>query len=98
MIEFGIDVNPTRMVKGEGLAKLMAEENCELMGINFTCVSSAKLQTVVAIEVVQDQNDIQPVVENLSSCEWYSGIIHFLQNLEVPPGLVRFLSFKLALS
>ena len=57
------------------------------MGINFTCVNSTKLQTVVAVEVVQDQNDIQQVAEKLSSCEWYSGIIHFLQNLEVPPGL-----------
>ena len=45
------------------------------------------MQTVVAVEVVQDQNDIQPVAENLSSREWYSGIIHFLQKLEVPPGL-----------
>ena len=57
------------------------------MGINFTCVNSAKLQTVVAAKVVQDQNDIQQVAENLSSCEWYSGSIHFLQKLEVPPGL-----------
>ena len=27
------------------------------------------------------------MAKNLSSCEWYSGIIHFLQNLEVPPEL-----------
>ena len=65
----------------------MAKENCELMGINFTCVNSAKLQTVVAAEVVQDQNDIQSMAENLSSCEWYSGIIYFLQKFKVPPGL-----------
>ena len=58
----------------------MAKENCELMGIKFTCVNSEKLQTVVAIEVVQDYNGIQIVAENLSSCEWYSCIIHFLQN------------------
>ena len=57
------------------------------MGINFTCVNSAKLQTMVAAEVDQDQNDIPLVVENLSSCEWYSGIIHFLQKLEFPPDL-----------
>ena len=37
-----------------GLAKLMVKENYELMGINFTCVNSAKLQTVVVAEVVQD--------------------------------------------
>ena len=37
-----------------GLAKLMAKENYELMGINFTCIKSAKVQTVVAAEVDQD--------------------------------------------
>ena len=38
LIEFDIEVNPTKIVKGLGLDKLMAKENCELMGINFTCV------------------------------------------------------------
>ena len=50
-------------------------------------MKSAKVQTVVAEEVDQDQNDIPPVAENLSSCEWYLGIIQFLQKLEVPPDL-----------
>ena len=40
LIEFDIEVNPTKLVKGLGLGKLMAKENCELMGINFTCVIS----------------------------------------------------------
>ena len=71
LIEFDIEVKPTNLVKGLGLAKLMAKENCELMGINFTGVKLAKFQTVVATEVNQDQNDIPPVAENLSSCEWY---------------------------
>ena len=57
------------------------------MGINFTYVKSTNVQTVVATEVDQDQNDIPLVAENLSSCEWYSGIIQFLQKLEVPPDL-----------
>ena len=65
----------------------MAKENYELMGINFTCVNSTNLQTEVAAKVVQDQNGIQQVADNLSSCEWYSSIIHFLQKLEVPLGL-----------
>ena len=42
---------------------------------------------MVVEEVDQDQNEIPPVAENLSSCEWYSGIIQFLQKLEVPPDL-----------
>ena len=79
----------TKLVNGLGLAKIMAKENCELMGINFTCVRSAKVQTMVAaeIEVNQDQNNSPVVAENISSCEWYSGIIHFLLKLEVSPNL-----------
>ena len=50
LIEFDVKVKPTKLVKGLGLAKLVAKENCELMGINFTCVKSAKVQTMVAIE------------------------------------------------
>ena len=43
LIEFDVEVKPTKLIKGLGLAKLMAKENCELMGINFTCVRSAKV-------------------------------------------------------
>ena len=67
----------------------MAKENCELLGINFTCVRSAKVQIVVAVEtkVSQDQNNNPSIAENISSCEWYSGIIQFLLKLEVSPDL-----------
>ena len=87
LIEFDIEVKPTKIVKGLGLDKLVAKENYELMGIYFTSVKSTKVQTVVVVEVDQDQNDIPLVAENLSSCEWYSGIIQFLQKLEVLPDL-----------
>ena len=50
LIDFDVEVKPTKLVKGLGLAKLMAKENRELMGINFTCVRSAKVQTVVEAE------------------------------------------------
>jgi hypothetical protein len=54
------------------------------LDINFVGESSPGLQTEVAVE---EQHKNQQVAENLSSCEWYSGIIHFLQKLEVPPEL-----------
>ena len=59
------------------------------MGINFTCIGSAKVQTMVAAETKenQDQNNSPEVAENISSCEWYSGIIQFLLKLEVSPDL-----------
>jgi hypothetical protein len=55
-----------------------------MLDINFIGENSTSLQTEVATE---GQHNNQQVVEHLSSCEWYSGIIHFLQNLEVPPEL-----------
>ena len=48
-IEFDIELKPTKIVKVLGLDKLMAKENCELMGINFTSVKPAKVQTMVAV-------------------------------------------------
>ena len=48
LMEFDVEVKPTKLVKGLGLGKLMAKENCELMGINFTFVKSVKVHTVVA--------------------------------------------------
>ena len=75
LIDFNIEVNPTKLVKGQGLAKLMAEENCDLLRMNFIGIISANLQTEVAVE---EQHDSQQVAEKFSSCEWYSGIIHFL--------------------
>ena len=37
-IEFNIEVKPTKLVKRQDLAKLMAEENCNLLDIN--CMGS----------------------------------------------------------
>ena len=82
-------MKPTKLVRGLGLAKLMAKENCELLGINFTCVRSTKVHTMVAVEteVNQDQNNSPSIAQNISSCEWYSCIIQFLQKLEFSPDL-----------
>ena len=83
-IEFNIEVKPTKLVKGQGLAKLMAEENCSLLDINCMGSNSGGEQTEEAAEE-QEQN--QSLAENLATCEWYSSVVHFLQKLEVPPGL-----------
>ena len=40
LIEFDVEVKLTKVVKGLGMAK----ENCELMGINFTCVRSTNIR------------------------------------------------------
>ena len=50
LIEFDIEVNPTNLVKGKLVTKIMAEENCDLFRMNFIGISSSNLQTKVAVE------------------------------------------------
>jgi len=83
-IEFNIEVKTTKLVKGQGLAKLMAKENCSLLDINCMGSNSCDEQTEEAIE---EQKQNQSLAKNLATCEWYYNIVPFLQKLEVPPGL-----------
>jgi len=34
LIEFNIELKPTKLVKGQGLTQLMVEENCRMLDIN----------------------------------------------------------------
>ena len=43
LIEFDVEVNPTKLVKGQGLDKLMAKENYDLLGMNFFDITSANM-------------------------------------------------------
>jgi hypothetical protein len=80
LIEFDIEVNPTKLVKGQGFSKLLTKENCDILDINFHWGNFSKFADRGAAE---DKHGSHQVAENLSSCEWYSCIIHFLQKLEV---------------
>ena len=35
LLEYDIETRPTKLVKGQGLAKLMAQSNYEALGVNF---------------------------------------------------------------
>ena len=37
MIEFNIELKPTKMVRGQGFSKLLAEENCRSLDIDLLC-------------------------------------------------------------
>jgi hypothetical protein len=84
LIEFDVDIKPTKLVKGQGLAKLLAEENCNLLEINFVDIN------VEAIQISEDRgSDNLQVSPHLADCEWYSHIICFLHNLSVPLDLTK---------
>jgi len=37
MIEFNMELKPTKLVRVQGLAKLLAEENCGSLDVDFLC-------------------------------------------------------------
>jgi len=61
ILEFDLEVKPTKLVKGQGLAILLAESNCRELGFNFMNVDSRNQQT----EIVGEDSYVSP---NLAEC------------------------------
>lgn len=44
ILKFDLEINPTKLVKGQGLAKLLVEPNREALGISFISENSENPQ------------------------------------------------------
>jgi hypothetical protein len=75
ILEFDLEINPTKLVKGQGLAKLLDESNCEALGVNSvnTCSGSQRVE----FPSHHSQNGL-----SLVECAWYRYILYFLQELK----------------
>eukprot|EP00253_Pinus_taeda_P021623 PITA_21623 len=79
LLEYDIEIKPTKLVKGQGLAKLMAESNLHALDINL-------------IAALSDENDEETPIqisEMFTHSPWNSDIIYVLKNLSTPPGMTR---------
>jgi len=79
LLEYDVEINPTKLIKGQGLAKLMAESNLHALDINL-------------IAIMSDENEEGSsilVSEIFTLSPWYSDIIYVLQNLSPPPDMTR---------
>jgi hypothetical protein len=74
-----LEIRPTNLVKGKGLAKLMAQSNCEVLRVNFFDLCSKNVSQVEEMQVHLD----------FISSSWYKDIIYVLQNLQTPPELSK---------
>jgi hypothetical protein len=70
-MEFDLEINPTKLVKGQGLSRLMAESNCKDLGVNFININSENQRAELA-------NKGYHVKPKLAECTWYKEIIYFL--------------------
>jgi ribonuclease HI len=84
LIEFDVEIKPAKLVKGQGLAKLLAEENCRLLDINLMSIDA---ENVPSSE--NKEGEGMQVSAHLADCKWYSHIIQFLQTLSVPSDLTK---------
>ena len=66
MIEFNIELKPTKLVRDQGLAKLLAEENCRSLDIDFLYENAKNGQAKK--EKAAEQKTEKLVAENLASC------------------------------
>eukprot|EP00253_Pinus_taeda_P031798 PITA_31798 len=84
ILEYTIEIKPTKLIKGQGLAKLMSETNFQALDIN---------QLDDEPELAAPQ-----ISETFMQSPWYTDICFVLLNLCAPPGLSRtrkrFLSMK----
>jgi hypothetical protein len=71
ILEFDLEIKPTKLVKGQGLSRLLDESNCKSLGVNFMNIKSKNQQD----EMVDKGSHVSP---NLEKCTWYKDIIYFL--------------------
>jgi hypothetical protein len=61
ILEFDLEVKPTKMIKGHGLVRLLAKSNCKALGVNFMGTNSANQQSEI-------QNNILQINSKLAEC------------------------------
>ena len=87
ILEYDLEIKPTKLIKGQGLAQLMAESNLQALDINM----------VYALDEQEGLPD-PTIEEGFQNSPWYYNILHVVTNLNAPPGLsktkARFLNLK----
>lgn len=78
-LEYDLEIKPTKIIKGQGLAKLMTQYSYDALEINMMEIDSTSV-------IVSNQLEVCP--DFLASI-WYKDIIYVLQNLQAPEGLSK---------
>ena len=91
IMEYDVDIRPTKIVKGQGLAKLLANSNCQALGLHL-------MEEQPAQEEIQAEREKENIVDHYAESTWYADIVHFLLYLQCPEHLdkkdARYLKLK----
>jgi hypothetical protein len=75
--EFDLELKSTKLVKGQGLAKLLAKSNFRALGINHL----ESHEYIPYIDEIDDQKPMIQIEDNFSSSAWYFHIVSYLLTL-----------------
>jgi len=78
ILEYNIEIKPTKLIKGQGLARVMVESNFHYLDINFL----ASLDE-------QEEHATPQVTEDFATSHWYAYMIFVLHHLQAPPSLAK---------
>ena len=81
--DYDLDIRPTKMIKGQGLAKILSESNYQALGINLS---------IIASEISEEKEERQGIgvdtpethIKYLTS-HWYKEIVEYLLTLSFHP-------------
>ena len=82
LLEYDLDINPTKLIKVQGLAKLMAHSNCDFPSLHMVDELSIEEKNL------KEQPNTQ-VAEYFLSSPCYTDIIFMLQHLQAPRDMDR---------
>ena len=70
-MEYDVEIRPTKLVKRQGLAKLLEDSNCESLGLHLMVEQSVQ-------EELQAGQDKEQIMDRYADSVWYADIVHFL--------------------
>jgi hypothetical protein len=90
IMEYNLTINPTKLIKGQGLAKLLKESNCRVIGLHH--FSNKSMNSTFQVEETGSQ-----VSNRYLSSSWYRDITYFILYIQSPPDLdkSKFRSLKM---
>eukprot|EP00253_Pinus_taeda_P006586 PITA_06586 len=80
LLEYDIEIKPTKLVKGQGLAKLLTQSNLDCIDINLSTEIS---------EISENEEELAQINEKFLISDWYKDIAFVLQHNRAPDNLSK---------
>ena len=81
--EYKLEIKPTKLIKGQGLAKILSESNYQDLGINLSTTRGEAHEGTGSHQGIESSMQKTHVKYLLSP--WYKDIVEYILSLRCPP-------------